>query len=743
MANLTMKLNSQNHSAIAGQSASLPGIDAIDANPNDTIAVAQGIVPEIISRFGVQPGDLAKYLGTSLVSVVRWGRGDTEPGEQMQAKLTEAFHRLERGETLDVAQAAASHVFASRGARRASEALPLFKQTNLAEQAAEPKSPIISRLRRGEFWGDGFTSLSAILADRSAPALTIADPAAEGVSAGKNTYTYDAHTYHTKVPPQGIAEVIRRYLPEGGVVLDPFAGSGMTGVAARAIGNDVILNELSPAASFIADRFTHRCNPAAFLAGVETICDALKSLRRDLYTTQCRTCGKDTEVLFTVWSYRVQCTECDHEFLLWDHCRHYGRTVREHKILREFPCPRCHAMLKKARLPRVTAEPVILGYKCCSRQQVECPLTPEDHERIQRIAAAPPLAEGFFPMTQLPDGVNLRQPKKHGLCSVDAFYTPRNLAAMSHLWRELHRIEDDEIAGFLAFVFTSLYQRVTRLSEFRFWGGSGNTAHFNVPYIFNEANVFITFERKARTIQDHLETTAMAYAGRSLVRTGSATDLSFLPDNSIDLVFTDPPFGANINYSEMNILWESWFGAFTDITHEAIVSRFQNKSITAYGDLMRASLKEAYRVLRPGHWMVLVFMNSSQEVWESLRNAVLDSGFSLERVDIFDKQHGTFKQFVSDNTAGCDLLLHCRKAEQRIETVEEIVVEGAAESVNRFLSERRAPVPMLPYLHVRRNDEIDYRMLYSEFIADQLLERGNLVGFASFRTLAASYFQDT
>lgn len=353
----------------------------------------------------------------------------------------------------------------------------------------------------------------------------------------------------------------------------------------------------------------------------------------------------------------------------------------------------------------------------------------------------PPLAEGFFPTAELPDGVNLRQPKKHGLTSINRFYTPRNLAAMSHLWREIHRIENDDIAGFLAFVFTSLYRRVTKLSEFRFWGGSGNTANFNVPYIFNEANVFVTFERKARTIQDHLETTAKAYAGRSVVRTGSATDLSFLPDASVDLVFTDPPFGANINYSEMNILWEAWLDAFTDATHEVIVNRFQNKNIAAYETLMLGSLKECYRVLRSGHWLLLVFMNSSHNVWNALRKSVLDAGFSLERVDIFDKQHGTFKQFVSDNTAGCDLLLHCRKAEASTATVTDRTLASAAESVNRFLGKREAPVPKLPYLHVHREEEIDYRRLYSEFLADGLTGHGGLVDFASFRTLAASLLE--
>jgi DNA modification methylase len=701
-----------------------------------------GITAKIIGDFGISARDLAKYLGTSLLSVVRCQRGDTAPDPGMQAKLDDTLRRLERGENLEIAQVANGHVFASRGARRSVDSLPPFHSQPVIKRSHQPKAPIISRLRCDNLWGQGTDALSNILADRSFAAATIAVPAADGVSAGKNTYTYDAHTYHTKVPPQGIAEVLMRYLPEGGLILDPFAGSGMTGVAARALGNDVILNELSPAASFISDRFTQRCDAATFSAAVKTVCEALQNLRKELYTTKCRTCNKDTEVLYTVWSYRVRCGQCDHEFVLWDHCRQYGQTVREHKILSEFPCPCCRTTLKKSRLKRTTAEPVILGYKCCSRQQVEHPLTDDDHARIARLTKAPPVAKGFFPTLELPDGVNLRQPKKHGLTTVDSFYTPRNLAAMSHLWREIHTIEDDNIAGFLAFVFTSLYQRVTKLSEFRFWGGSGNTANFNVPYIFNEANVFVTFERKARTIQDHLETTAKAYAGRALVRTGSATDLRFLPDNSIDLIFTDPPFGANINYSEMNILWESWLGSFTDATDEAIVNRFQDKNLAAYGALMLESLAECHRVLRPGHWLLLVFMNSSQDVWDALRKAVLDAGFSLERVDIFDKQHGTFKQFVSDNTAGCDLLLHCRKTNGTNVAADNSSLASTAAAVNGFLANRKAPLPKVPFLHVRRKEEIDFRMLYSEFLAAQLVGAGVLADFASFREVAALFFEN-
>lgn len=54
-------------------------------------------------------------------------------------------------------------------------------------------------------------------------------------------------------------------------------------------------------------------------------------------------------------------------------------------------------------------------------------------------------------------------------------------------------------------------------------------------------------------------------------------------------------------------------------------------------------------------------MNSSQEVWAALRSAVANAGFLIRQVNIFDKQHGTFKQFVDANTAGADLILHCQR----------------------------------------------------------------------------------
>ena len=696
------------------------------------------------TRLRLTQREMAELLNTSMYALARWERGDIEPSTDALERINALLHEGKRDSVPD--QNRASRVFfPSAGIRARSTFYPLLDRVDV-RLLEMPREDPLCELFDKPFWADGNLALAEIFDQSTQPAATRDEAFIDSISAGKNTYTYDAHTYHTKVPPQGIANVIDAYLPNGGVVLDPFAGSGMTGVAARYLGCDVILNELSPAACFIAHGFTRTISVNDFNSAIEQLLITLRRLRKSIYATECRECGADVEILYTVWSYSLECNHCHQPFVVWDHCRKYGENVREHKLLRRFPCPNCGVEVTKSNLKRLDQTPVFLGYRCCSGHKiVEHKLTDADHERIEKTRLMLSEYVGDYPDTALPDGVNLNQPKRHGLDTVAKFYSNRNLLACAAIWREIRRIEDPELSAAVGFVFTSLYQRVTRLSEYRFWGGSGNMANFNVPHIFNEANVFVTFERKAKSVADHYCATAMGYEGRCAIRTGSATDLSFLPDNSVDLIFTDPPFGANINYSEMNILWESWLGHFTDAEAEAIVNRAHGKGVPEYEHLMTRSLVEAYRVLRPGHWMVLVFMNSSQEVWAALRNAIEKSGFAVDRVGIFDKQHGTFKQFVSANAAGADLMIHCRKPKLDGGGAERVVRVSQAEVDERlltFLWNESKAVPLTPFLHVERAEEVDYRTLYSRYIANEMRAGAPIVGFAEFRRVARRVVED-
>lgn len=584
------------------------------------------------------------------------------------------------------------------------------------------------------------------LVNPSTPPKFVLAPYSKDISAGKNTYVYDAHTYHTKVPPQGIALLIEHYTRPGDVVLDPFCGSGMTGVAATERGRKAILCDLSPAATFIAYNLTTPIPAPHYLEAIRSILDSARELEHKLYDTHCRTCGRPTPMLYMVWSYGMLCKHCGDEFVLWDVARDEGPSVRESKIKTEFACPHCSRHLKKRELKKTCRYPVLVGYKCCQTGPKEATAQPDDHDlalldAIDRGGISKGL---WYPTDRFPDGVNTRQPIAAGITTIDKAYTPRALWVMAYLWDMASRWPDPEVRPKLLFTLTSLYKRVTVFSEFRFWGGSGNTANFNVPAIMNEQNVFKTFERKANTISWYFGD-APRVSRELRISTQSACHMTQLPDKSIDYVFTDPPFGGNINYSEMNFLWESWLGIHTDNSEEAIVNKVQGKGLGEYQRLLEHAFSEMRRVLKDESWMTVVFHNSSARVWSALQKAIIEAGFAIEGIQTFDKKHGTFKQFVSDNAVGYNLVLHCRKSltRKRLETHDR---HTGRQQAKAFIRQAISSTPenyVVHFQHVSRETEFDYRKLYAEWLARRLSEMVIGLSFEEFRTIVDQVLKES
>jgi len=130
-------------------------------------------------------------------------------------------------------------------------------------------------------------------------------PFAADIKEGKNDPIYNAHTYHTKVPPRSIIPYILHYTQPGDLILDPFCGSGMTGVAAQMCADPprdlleqfpelrdrvgsraCILNDLSPAACHIADNYNTPVDVQALKNEFEWIKAAVKDEFDWLYGTE-------------------------------------------------------------------------------------------------------------------------------------------------------------------------------------------------------------------------------------------------------------------------------------------------------------------------------------------------------------------------------------------------------------------------------------------------------------------------
>ena len=203
------------------------------------------------------------------------------------------------------------------------------------------------------------------------------------------------------------------------------------------------------------------------------------------------------------------------------------------------------------------------------------------------------------PVTRMPDGFNTGQPlRSHGYSHAHHFFTKRNLGILSDFRQSVRHLDSPEARFFGLFVLTGAIQRVCRLNRYmpnhdRHVGPLSGTLYVAPLTVEIPATNYL-----ADRVKD-LRRCWRGPRGRGvLIGTQSATDLRNMPDSCVDYIFTDPPFGGNLNYSELNTLVEAWLGVRTDSTLEAVVNDVQKKGLFEYQQTMCQAFVEFHRVLK-------------------------------------------------------------------------------------------------------------------------------------------------
>jgi len=504
-------------------------------------------------------------------------------------------------------------------------------------------------------------------------------PYDNSVEAGKNTPIYNAHSYHTKVPYQGIIPFIEHYTEPGDLILDPFCGSGMTGVASLLCSSGprkVILNDLSPAAVHIARNYCTPCDVEKLKKEFERIKAAVKEEFDWLYGTQ----HIDPEtgatipatIQYMIWSDVYACRPkkrdahkhpvspdgCGGEIVLWDAAvDHSSGQVKE-----SFICPHCGETWRKTELYLLRSEPVMSNYtymvpdkgKKTSKKQKEIrserPVSDYELKRLKEIEERD--VPYWYPTTPFDNNREMWRGvhRDHGITRACDFYTKRNLWSLARLWNEFSMPKDEDVSSHLLFILTSCFGHLEKLTRYKFKRG-GNSALNGTLYVGS----FTVEDMPLRLLESKLAQVIKGFSmlfsrnkrSKVISTTGSATSLS-ISDNTVDYIFTDPPFGSNIFYSDCSFLWESWLGQFTDDTKEAVWNKSRKpeeggKTLDGYKSLMAASFQEMYRVLKPNRWATVVFSNSDDRVWESIQDAAYQAGFVIYGGKEFDKVQRSFK----------------------------------------------------------------------------------------------------
>ncbi|OQW93434.1 MAG: DNA methylase [Beggiatoa sp. IS2] len=111
---------------------------------------------------------------------------------------------------------------------------------------------------------------------------------------------------------------------------------------------------------------------------------------------------------------------------------------------------------------------------------------------------------------------------------------------------------------------------------------------------------------------------------------GTATKLSFLKKESVDYIYTDPPYGKKIPYLDLSIMWNAWLDLSVteqDYALEAIEGGEHKKSKDEYNDLIAKSIQEMYRVLKFDRWLSFVFAHKDPEFWHLIIETAEKCGF--------------------------------------------------------------------------------------------------------------------
>ncbi len=530
------------------------------------------------------------------------------------------------------------------------------------------------------------------------PDFHVDEPYASDVSVGKNNPIYNAHSYHTKVPHPAIMRYILHYTQPGDIVFDGFAGTGMTGVASSKCGHPEreiefiiesewkkmfgsppvwgvrrnITSDLSPIASFISHNYNKKSDLNDIKKAAENIFDTINKQYGWFYETT-HSNGQIGVVNYFIWSEVFSCHNCNNQIVFWEE----GINHDKGEVMDSFLCPKCKIETSKSNLDRLLetsfdiqtnqaiTQPkykvVLINYKVNGKKFEKKPDN-NDLLNIEKINNYE-LSDLWFPKNQLPNGDKTNDPIRFGYINVHHFYTKRNLIILSAFWNLA--VENSALrllaTSILVKTASLLHNVGIKKGKINLAGALPNAIY--IPSTVAERNLLELLSGK---LNDFLKVNFNSLTNAPS-QVASATDLKNIQSKSIDYIFVDPPFGANIMYSELNFLQEAWLKVFTKNEKEAIENRSQGKKTLDYQDIMTICFNEFFRILKDGKWMTVEFSNTNAAVWNGIQTSIQRAGFVIANVSALDKQQGSFNAQTSPTAVKQDLAISCYKPSEEFE----------------------------------------------------------------------------
>jgi DNA modification methylase/ribosomal protein S27AE len=478
------------------------------------------------------------------------------------------------------------------------------------------------------------------------------------------TYTgrYAMHRYWARKPYNIVAEFIKYYTKPGEIVLDPFCGSGVTLVESLILRRKAIAVDIDPMATFVTKMTAINIDLNEFQRAFSYIREKVLPLITMLYTTICPKCGKTATMLSLIWKrnepkkMRYVCGKCGED---WKEVTQYDKEVI--------------SMTEKMTIP--------------------C----------------------WYPTNALIENTRINV---HKGMKVPDLFTRRNLIALSLIFDAISSLPEGSVKELMKFTFTASLSQASKMvfvvrRRGRQTGQIQETEEVGsrvigywIPDEHFEINAWSCFENRFRRVlrgkketnkligNYYKEATSFEDLKNSAtvwILTQSATNLSNIPSESVDYVFTDPPFGDQVPYLELNALWSSWLGFQPNYGEEIIISDSpeRNKGFDDYAQRIRMAFAEIYRVLKKDKYLSVVFYNYDLRVWHTLISACVEAGFQKVSILPIKNSHPSIVQLYRYGGTKGALVITFKKTMEKYmlqskpNNIEELIVASVKEVIER------------------------------------------------------------
>jgi putative DNA methylase len=366
------------------------------------------------------------------------------------------------------------------------------------------------------------------------------------------------------------------------------------------------------------------------------------------------------------------------------------------------------------------------------------PATVDDHAAYEecsvRLREEAERGEIVLPTLALEDGYNTRQALGYNFRNWRDFFNDRQLLALGWLRRAIERVADEPARAALMTLFSGVLEFNNWFASYK-GEGTGAVRHMFSHHILKpertpiEANVWGTPKssgsfsnlfrgRLLRAIDYRLAPTEVGpgTSGKSRVcsppftgeieetwpRGGRFPERAFylscgdsagtgLPDRSIGLVVTDPPFFDNVHYSELADFFQAWQPSGPDSDPAAGSTRrpseVQDPDAGRFAAKLQGVFRECRRILKDDGLLVFTYHHSRDEGWKALADAVLGAGFAVVNSQpVKAEMSVATPKSQAKEPIQLDIIVVCRKAGvlDRPRPTVEPALESARAKVSRL-----------------------------------------------------------